>query len=195
MSNVISHSIIDKITIEVFYDVLQTGNLERLGAYENPQEVWLDTFNDYCLKAKVDNTNIKQYGIVESLKLKYSYILTLLNKLRYSHYLLTVDGFKQNKDRIVKELRSKGYLFNDSKDFEEELNRLITQSDSLKMKIVIEDGKIDKTQKKISFNLWKDLVNLQRTTNISLDPRVDVMGKLIEVRNIANDIIKQSNTK
>ena len=187
----ISYHSIEDLPIMVFLDILKTGEYTKLGNHEDHAKVWLDIYDDYCTKSGVDNSNLKTTCKVNSLKAKYTFIMACLEKLRYSHYLRSVDGFEENKKLIADELRRKGYLFNASKPFEEEIARLHMQSESLKMKITIEEGKIQKDDKKTSYNIWREVAVLKRTTEIKIDPKNDVVAYLIEVRNIAKEIIKE----
>lgn|GEM_PF-7132092 len=186
-----SYHSIEDITISVFNKILETGNYKLLGKHKNPEDVWLNIFNEYCIAAEVDNTNIKLMAVVQDLKNKHDYIKEILEKLRYSHYLREIEGFEHNRTQCIKILRNNGYLFNDSKVFEDELQRLLTQLESLRMKITIEENKIEKSDEKLAINTWKEVVTLERITGVKLDPNVDVVAKLIEVRKLGIELSKQ----
>lgn len=186
-----SYHSIDDITIWVFHEILKTGDLSLLGKHEEPNKVWLDIYDEYCKNSEVDNTNIKQMCIVSGYKAKYEFVVRCLEKLRYTYYLLSIDGIKEIHDLAIVRLREKGYLYDASKPFEDEIKRLELQSESLKMKLKIEEAKIEKADKKLAINLWKELVQLERITGVKLEPKADPIAKMIEVRLLAKEIVKK----
>tara|TARA_R100000951_G_scaffold116799_1_gene131162 strand:+ start:8727 stop:9311 length:585 start_codon:yes stop_codon:yes gene_type:complete len=182
---------INNIPIVVFYDILKTNDLSLLGKHDKPEDVWIDIYDEYCIASNIDNSNLKTIVKVDGLKKKYEFIIGALEILRHSYYLLEYDGYKEIFKMAGDTLRSKGYLFNEAKVFEEEFERLRVQTESLSMKISIEEDKIEKTDKKLAINIWKELVGLERITGVKIDPKTDPIAKLIEVRLLGNEIISK----
>lgn len=188
----ISYKSIDTLPYFNFTQVLKTNDLQWLGPQENKSETWLNIQDEYCLRAKVDNSNIKQQSIVLGLERKYNYIAGCLEILRHSYLLQDFEEFKLNHDLVIKKLSMFGYLVNGRKDFESEFDRLLNQLSGLKMKITIESKKIEKNNNKQGVNLWRELTNLQNVVpNVPINPYNDPVAKVIEVQNLAKQIINE----
>lgn len=184
----ISYDSINKLPYFNFTEILKTGDLSHLGQHEDPQEVWLDIQNEYCIAAKIDNTNIKIQSKVIGLEWKYNFLIGCLEIIRHSHILQDIDGFLEMKVTAIKKMSVLGYIFRGREDFESEYKRIKTSLDGLYTKIELERGKIENAGKKQAINLWKDLVTLQKVIpEVPIDPYKDPVAKVIEVQNLAKD--------
>ncbi len=189
MADTSFHSVND-IPVLTFYEVLKNWDLSLLGEHENPEEVWLNIYDEYCKLSGIDTSNMRRIAKVQGLQKKYDYIVGALEILRHSHYLRMVDGFEEVRTMAYENLSELGYKLDESKKFEDEFKRLITQTESLGMLIKIESEKIEKTDEHQKANIWRELVGLEQITGVKIDPKVDPIVKLIELRNLANEMIK-----
>lgn len=184
-----SYSSIDFLPYFNFVEILKTGNLEWLGRHEDPEEVWLDIQNEYCIAAKVDNSNLKQEARVIGLERKYIYISGCLEILRHSYLLKDFPEHHKNWEGAKKALSMFGYLVDGHKEFTAEFTRLINQLAGLKTKISIERSKIEKNNKKQGIILWKEIVQLEKQVpQVKIDPYKDPVAKVIEIQNLAKQI-------
>jgi len=185
----ISYNSIDNLPYYNFVEVLKTGNLKWLGEQVDPSATWLDIQDEYCKAANVDNSQIKQQAIILSLHKKYAFIARCLEILRYSHLMREVEGFEETRKLSIEKIGGYGYLIDERKPFLTEFERLINQLAGLKMKIVIEESKVEKINKKEGISLWKELVYLEKVVQgVKIDPYKDPVSKVIEIKLLAKDI-------
>lgn len=145
------------ITVSLFHKILEEGDYSLLYKNEKGEkdlsEVWYTIYDEYCRAAKVDNSTIKQIGIVERLKEKHSRISLLLD--------LLLDEIPEVRNAARDALKSKGYILRENQLFPEEYERLQNQLNVLRTKINIEEKKLPKEQKKEAISLMKQAVKLK----------------------------------
>jgi len=185
----ISFNSIDNLPYFNFVEVLKTGDLKWLGEQVDPSETWLNIQDEYCKAANVDNSQIKQQAIILSLRKKYDFISGCLEILRHSHLLREVEGFEETRQLAIEKIGGYGYLVDERKPFLNEFERLLNQLAGLKMKIIIEESKVEKVNKKQGISLWKELVYLEKVVQgVKVDPYKDPVSKVIEIKLLAKDI-------
>ena len=181
-----------EITIRRFYAIIDTGNhylllkvplLKHFFKKEKLLFKWLKIYDEFAEKInpRASKSYYLLYNEIENLKVRYAVVASLISSLS-----------ERNKDIIGKELRRWNFLFNDGKPVADQIDDLERQLRGAKSNIIRKQSEFDEIARKANKerrNIVKELLELEHMTGVRLS-QDNTMGELLELREIAQDIIK-----
>ena len=147
-----------QVPIFTFTEILKTQDYSLLYIEEKGEEdlskVWWEIYNQYCKKAKIDNSSIKVQGKINDLQKKQYEVKILLSFVQ--------DEYPEVRKKARKVLAEKfNFIIDPKKPIQEEIERLKSQLESLKTKIKILQNKIPQEQKKEGISLMKEAILME----------------------------------
>lgn len=178
-----------ELSIKVFYDIVNKGNLQLLvisGDYSDIElnEVWENIYDEYC--TLVDDGKTKQQLMTRAR------VNAMSNKLHYCNEILKLmsrgNTTEKTQERCFEVLRKYGYILDRKKELSNELESLARRLRQLQSQIKIKMSEIDDNGKKLEVKLMKSVVTLERILKREIDIDKTTVEKWIYINKEAKEL-------